>query len=161
MINFQEINSDIVGIGIDVVKIERIKAIYSKFGQKFLDKNYHPMELELFNKQVTTKKPTFLAKRFAGKEAVAKALGKGIGELHFSDIAIINDHYGKPEVKIFSHILAEKYKIFISLADEPPIATAFVVIVHPTPVALKPRLSLFHQASTEHENKYYQPDINV
>jgi holo-[acyl-carrier protein] synthase len=119
----------IIGIGTDIVQINRIEELYKKFGERFLHKNYHELEIEIFHQLNSRKKISFLAKRFAGKEAVAKALGSGIGNLRFKEIAIINDELGAPIVKIFNKSLStSKHKIHISLSDDYPNALAFVVI---------------------------------
>ena len=120
----------IIGIGTDVVQIERIEKLYEKFGNRFLSKNYHELEIEIFHKLNPQKKVLFLAKRFAGKEAVAKAFGSGIGQdFSFKDIAIINDKLGAPIVKIAGESMKNSdYKIHISLSDDYPIALAFAVV---------------------------------
>lgn len=121
----------IVGIGTDIVQIDRIKKIYDKYKYTFLEKNFHPKECEYFFTLDASKAISYLAKRFAAKEAIAKAFGSGIGNnLSFKDIAILNDKLGAPYVEIFSDNskdITDK-KIHISLSDDYPIAIAFVVI---------------------------------
>lgn len=115
---------NILGIGTDVVQIPRIEAIFNKYGQKFVAKILSSAEQESGN--ITS---SYLAKRFAGKEAVAKALGFGIGKsLRFNEISIINNIYGKPEVVITKYDIMKDIKIDISLSDDYPIALAFVII---------------------------------
>lgn len=126
-----ENNNNIIGIGTDVVNISRIEAIFQKYGDKFLSKNFHTQEIENFKELPQPKKIGFLAKRFAGKEAIAKALGKGIGRgLAFKDIAILNDVQGAPYVLIDSENSTKfsKYNIHISLADDYPFAVAYALI---------------------------------
>lgn len=121
----------IIGIGTDIVNIERIKKIYQKFEKSFLDKNFHFKEKEQFEKLPSSKKLNYLAKRFAAKEAVAKALGCGIGDkISFRDIAILNNELGAPFVLIEKDIINEinEYNIHISLSDDDPFAVAFIVI---------------------------------
>jgi holo-[acyl-carrier protein] synthase len=121
----------IVGIGTDIIQIDRIKKLFDKYQEAFLVKNFHPKECEFFSNLSQEKSISYLAKRFAGKEAVSKAFGSGIGAgLAFKDIAILNDEFGAPYVEI-SSALGEnlaKNKIHISLSDDYPIAVAFVVI---------------------------------
>ena len=121
----------IVGVGTDVVQIERIEELFAKYGEAFLEKNFHSKEIECFHAFKNEKAVAYLAKRFAGKEAVAKALGKGVGDgLAFKDIAILNDKLGAPYVD-FSTSTIQNFsdkKIYISLSDDYPIAVAFVVI---------------------------------
>lgn len=122
-----------IGIGTDIVNIARIERIFEKFGQSFVDKNFHELEIKQFNLLKKESKAAYLAKRFAGKEAVAKALGEGIGKnLSFKDIAIINDESGAPKIVISSegYPQSHKYKFQISLSDDYPFAVAFVVITN-------------------------------
>lgn len=121
----------IVGIGSDIVNINRIEAIYNKFGTSFLDKNFDSSEIEILNNLSSKHKVSYLAKRFAGKEAVAKAFGLGIGKLAFKDIIILNDKNGRPYVTFSKRNDAKQkseFKIDISLSDDEPFAVAFVVI---------------------------------
>lgn len=121
----------ILGVGTDVVSIARIEEIYTKFGNKFLYKNFHDLEINDFKKLSENKKIPFLAKRFAGKEAVSKACGVGIGQhISFKDIAIINNELGAPIVKIFDQGTLElkNFNLHISLSDDYPIAVAFAVL---------------------------------
>ncbi len=122
--------NNIVGIGTDVVNISRIESVFKKFGRKFIEKNYHQDEIEVFDTLPEHKILPYLSKRFAAKEAIAKALGKGIGEISFSDIAVINDEHGAPEVKINpqKQHLTRGYSIHISLSDDAPFVIAFAVI---------------------------------
>lgn len=121
----------IVGIGTDVVQIDRIERIYNKYKNAFLEKNFHPQECEYFYTLEKSKSISYLAKRFAGKEAIAKAFGSGIGNnLAFKDIAILNDKLGAPYAEIFSDNVEGfiDKKIHISLSDDYPIAIAFAII---------------------------------
>lgn len=109
----------IIGIGTDIVEIARIEKFDAeKFAAKILNAN----EITALTKLTATK----LAKRFAGKEAVAKALGTGIGaELAFHDIEISNDAAGKPLAKILTR---PELKVHLSLSDEKNYAVAFAII---------------------------------
>lgn len=120
----------IIGIGTDIVNISRIEKIYSQFGKVFVEKNFHSKEIEDFHNLPQSKKIPYLAKRFAGKEAVSKALGTGIGVIAFKDIAILNNALGAPYVFLDKSLeqYDENMKIDISLSDEEPFAVAFVVI---------------------------------
>jgi holo-[acyl-carrier protein] synthase len=86
----------IVGIGIDIVEIKRIKEIIER-QPKFVDRILSDEEKKRFYQLSEMRKVEFLAGRFAAKEAYAKAVGTGIGkELSFTDIQIHNDERGKP-----------------------------------------------------------------
>ena len=118
----------IIGVGTDVVQIPRIEKLVEKFGRKFVARILSKDELELYDAKACR---AYVSRRFAGKEAIAKALGKGIGRpLNFKDITITNNSFGKPEVRIDGDLSGEmgKMNIHISLSDDYPIATAFVVI---------------------------------
>ena len=121
----------IIGIGTDIVSIERIKHIYDKFGDDFVHKNFHKLEIIHLATLTHISKISYLAKRFAAKEAVAKALGIGIGgSLAFKDIAVINNDLGAPQILISSTIYPSinEYNIHVSLSDDHPFAVAFVTV---------------------------------
>lgn len=115
----------IIGIGTDIVQIPRIERLVEKFGRRFAERILSKGELEVYDRKVCK---AFLARRFAGKEALSKALGQGIGRpLRFTDITISNNELGKPEVMVDGNI-GEGVKIEISLSDDYPTAIAFVVV---------------------------------
>ena len=124
-------NIKIIGVGTDIVNIKRIEAIFKKYGDKFLSKNFHALEIAAFKNLPEHKKLGYLAKRFAAKEAIAKALGVGIGEhLSFADIAVTANELGAPKVQIDYRNTTEisDYNIHVSLSDDQPFAVAFAVI---------------------------------
>lgn len=111
------------GIGVDIVSIERIKKVYEKFGKKFLERVFTEREI---NYSFSHSNPfPHLAGRFAGKEAVIKALGKPQG-LIFKDIEIINNSNGSPEVLLKK---TKNRKIFLSISHENTYAVAFALVV--------------------------------
>ena len=122
---------NIFGVGIDIVEIQRIKETYSRYGERFARKILSNSELRNFYNNKN--KISFLAKRFAAKEAVGKALGVGIknGSI-LKNIEIKNDLSGKPFVNI-NNIkklnMAEKKEIHISLSDEKKYAVANALII--------------------------------
>ena len=121
----------IIGIGTDIVNINRIEKIINKFGEQFLLRILHPEEYQKLKAIEPKLQARFLARRFAGKEAIAKAIGSGINlGLRFKDIAIINDDLGKPIAKIYNRLLESmgNYKVNISLSDDYPVAMALVVL---------------------------------
>ena len=89
---------NLFGIGVDIVDIERIKKIYLKYDRKFVKKILSDNEIKSFD--LSKNKISFLAKRFAAKEAIGKAFGIGIlnGYL-LKNISVHNDEYGKPIAK--------------------------------------------------------------
>ena len=121
----------IYGIGIDIVQIDRIGLSIDKHGDNFAKKILHENELRKFSQ--LKNKERFLAKRFAAKEAFAKALGTGIVEgVTFPRIEVSNDEQGKPEI-ILHEITKKKVAmlgvrtIFLSISDEKEYAVAQVV----------------------------------
>ena len=123
----------IYGIGVDIVEIKRITKLYDKFADKFVRKLLSDLELQRFSQlESKLKKNSFLAKRYAAKEALAKALGTGFrGDLTLNKISVINNDIGKPEIllaKELSNNLPDELKFFISLSDEKQYAIAYVII---------------------------------
>ncbi|MDX1924515.1 MAG: holo-ACP synthase [Rickettsiaceae bacterium] len=123
----------IIGIGVDVVDATRIEKIYFRHKERFLDKILTASEKNKMT-QISLHKAliSYLAKRFSAKEAVAKAFGQGIGPvLSFKDIEILNNEHGAPIVNLPNWFL-EKYpyklQINISISDEWPTATSFVIV---------------------------------
>ena len=122
----------IFGIGTDIVEVERIRKLDSL--EKFADKILSLNELEVFKSQIDEKQVTFLAKQFAAKEAVSKALGTGIGkDIRFNQIEILRNSDGKPYLNhngmittIFSDLGITK--THVSLSDEKKYALAFVIL---------------------------------
>ena len=91
----------IFGIGTDIVSIPRMQTLLDKQGDKIAKRILSETELVSFKKAV--KPAAFLAKRFAAKEATAKALGTGFRDgLSLSHISVQNNQLGRPEL-IFEH----------------------------------------------------------
>lgn len=119
----------IYGIGTDICDIRRMEKACKRFGVRFATRI---LSLKEERHMPKLGRAAWLAKRFAGKEAMAKAMGTGFSEgLSLKDISVINNKKGAPEV-----VLSEKAqsrmppgsRIFISLSDEKGYALAFVVI---------------------------------
>ena len=87
----------IFGIGIDVVRVERIADAYARHGEAFAKRILMPEELAAF--RPGRRPERYLAMRFAGKEAVAKALGTGFAHgIWVRDVGISPNAWGRPEV---------------------------------------------------------------
>lgn len=113
----------ITGIGTDVCKISRIEAGLARFGDRFLTRVLTPRERE------GHWGPRQLARRWAMKEAVAKATGWGIGaKLSFQDIEILRDDMGKPVCSVRG---MESLNVLVSASDDGDYATGFAVIERP------------------------------
>ena len=122
----------IIGIGVDIAEIARVDALKQKFGDRFARRVLTDDELEEYRRR--DQSSSFLASRFAAKEAVAKALGTGIGkEFGFQSVTIERDPLGKPLLRFLSEAdaLVERLQIRnaqISLSDEKHYAVAMVVL---------------------------------
>ncbi len=94
-------------IGIDIIEIERIKRAITRRGENFLKRVYTGPELEMYRK-----KPSSLAARFAGKEAVIKTLqARGVD---LKEIEILSEPDGRPQVKLYGR--AKKQAAELGLA---------------------------------------------
>jgi holo-[acyl-carrier protein] synthase len=122
----------IFGIGTDIVSVMRIHAALERHGRRFAERILAPSELAGFND--TVKPAHFLAKRFAAKEAAAKAFGTGFRDgLAMADIAVSHDSLGKPVLAFSGRAkrLCEELGIgehFLSISDEKEHAIAFVTL---------------------------------
>ena len=120
----------IAGAGLDIVEIPRIERVYRRYGARFFEKILTKVELGI----MPVNPVTFLAGRFAAKEAAVKALGTGFsGGISFSDIEIINNRFGAPVLsftgtakKVFSSLGGKA--IFISITHERSLACAMVIL---------------------------------
>ena len=123
----------ILGIGVDIIQNNRIKN--SIKSRKFRDRIYSTNEIKF---SISSKnRIEYFSKRFAAKEAFAKALGTGFRyDLNFKDIEIMNDKFGKPyflKTKKITQIIKKKFKVkkfncFLSISDEKEYSTAFTII---------------------------------
>ena len=121
----------IVGIGNDIIEIERIEKAISK--ESFKNKVYTQRELENIEKR-GDRVETY-AGIFSAKEAISKAIGTGVREFSLTDLEILNDDLGKPYVAVsekLDKIIKDKkedYQIEISISHSKKYATAIAVIV--------------------------------
>ena len=118
----------IAGIGGDLVDARRIERVLARFGDRFLERCFTAHEQAVARGR---RDPAlFLAKRFAAKEAAAKALGSGIAHgMMFRDIGVENDANGRPRLVLTGETArrAEGLALHVTLSDEPPYAMAVVV----------------------------------
>lgn len=123
----------ILGIGTDIVSISRIEDIYKRHDVRFLARCFTDAERVLIGDDSAA-----IARRYAAKEAAAKAFGTGIGkDISFHDLEVLKAQSGAPLLQISAHardFLAQKHgidgsaiKTHISLSDDPPYAVAYVV----------------------------------
>ena len=122
----------IFGIGTDIVEVARIEASIEQFGDEFVKRILAQSEFTSYLESQI--KPRFLAKRFAAKEAFAKALGTGLrAPATFQNIAVSHDNLGKPILILAAdlQVLLQAKNItqtHISISDEKNLAAAFVVL---------------------------------
>jgi len=122
----------IVGIGVDIAETARVEKLITKFGQRFARRILTADELVEFERRKHSS--SYLATRFAAKEAVAKALGTGIGEqLSFHSVQIENNNQGKPLLRFMGTAVdliagLNINNAMISLSDEKHYVVAMVVL---------------------------------
>lgn len=121
-------SQDFLGLGTDIIEIERFRLAMHKYGQRFLDKLFTKEEQRhclLYNQPESR-----FAARFAAKEAVAKALGEGFGKyLSFLDIEILNHPNGKPYATLSNtcQVHFKNPKLHLSISHSRDYATATVI----------------------------------
>lgn len=122
----------ILGLGTDIVEIARIEGVISRSGDRLARRVLSANEWAQY--QAHQQPVRFLAKRFAVKEAAAKAFGTGIrGGLAFNQFEVYNDDLGKPGLRFFNHAQQVASRlgvahVHVTLADERHYACATVII---------------------------------
>lgn len=126
----------IIGIGNDLCDISRIERSLSRFGERFKNRIFTQAEQAYADSKANP--AASYAKRFAAKEALAKALSTAsTGDLNWQDVHITNGASGKPAIELHGAALTRLHdmtpkgyeaRIHLSLTDELPYAQAFVVI---------------------------------
>ena len=122
----------IYGIGTDVVEIGRIEKALARWGERFAERILSAPELERFRSH---RQPvSYLAKRFAAKEAFTKALGTGIrAPANWHGVRVVNRPSGKPELEFspeLQRLLSERRiaRSHLTLTDERGVALATVIL---------------------------------
>lgn len=130
----------IIGIGNDLCDVRRIEKTLARFGDRFLQRVFTETERSRAFRKANT--VSTLAKRFAAKEAMAKALGTGFRRgVYLADIGVVNDVTGRPTVAVtggaarrLDELTPEGHvaTVNLTLTDEYPLAEAVVIIsAHP------------------------------
>lgn len=120
------------GIGVDIVKVDRIEKAVERWGYRFLKRIFTAAEIERCQKRA--RPAQCLALRFAAKEAFAKALGLGMRKgLRWRDIEVVHDNFGKPDLLLHNQAQrlledVEASRTWLSLSDERESALAVVVL---------------------------------
>jgi holo-[acyl-carrier protein] synthase len=125
----------IIKNGIDIIDVRRIKKTIDKYNFRFKKRCFHQGEID--KSEARLKSIESYAKRYAAKEACAKALGTGLARgVFWKDIEVQNDKFGKPQIKLHKNALKliqkftkiNNYSIEVSLSDEKNYAIANVTI---------------------------------
>lgn len=126
----------ILGIGSDLVDIRRIERTIARFGGRFLDRIFTEAERRKCDRRANP--AASYARRFAAKEACAKALGTGFRRgVFWRDLGVVNLPSGRPTMRLTGGALRQLAEITpsgmtarldVTLTDEPPIAQAVVII---------------------------------
>ncbi len=132
----------ILGLGSDLCNIERIARAIDRFGDRVLERIFTAAERAKSDRRVVTRAASY-AKRFAAKEACAKALGTGFRRgVFFRDMGVVNLASGAPAMVLTGGALARlealtpvghKAHIHVTLTDDHPWALAFVLITASRP----------------------------
>ena len=128
----------ILGLGSDICDIRRIEKIIGKYGDKFIERIFTPLEIAKAMRRTEKIRAATFAKRFAAKEAASKALGTGFRKgVFFSDLGVVNLPGGQPTLKMTGGAEARLRaitppgmvaQVALTMTDEYPYAYAQVII---------------------------------
>jgi holo-[acyl-carrier protein] synthase len=128
----------IIGIGVDLCDIRRVEKVLARYGDRFIERVFTQAERERALRRTQALHAATFAKRFAAKEACAKALGTGFAQGVFhSDMGVVNLPSGRPTMVLTGGALARLQAItpegstadvLLTITDEPPYAFAQVII---------------------------------
>jgi len=126
----------IIGIGSDITDARRVAEVLERHGVRFLDRVFTPVERAKSDRRV--RRAESYAKRFAAKEACAKALGTGLSHgVFWRDMGVVNLPSGRPTMELTGGARARldaltppgcDARIDLTITDDGPIAQAFVII---------------------------------
>jgi holo-[acyl-carrier protein] synthase len=126
----------ILGVGSDLIDISRIERVIDRFGERFLDRIFTEVERGKSDRRMN--RAASYAKRYAAKEACAKALGTGFrAGIFWRDLGVVNLPSGRPTMVLTGGALARlqamtppgmDVRIDLTITDEPPMAQALVII---------------------------------
>jgi holo-[acyl-carrier protein] synthase len=126
----------IIGLGSDLIDIRRIEKTIAQHGERFLNRIFTPVERERSDKRAA--RTASYAKRFAAKEACAKALGTGLRRgVFWRDMGVVNQRGGKPTLALTNGALrrleeitppGHRAQIDLTITDDFPLAQAIVII---------------------------------
>lgn len=126
----------IIGIGSDLIDIRRVEAVLQRHGERFISRVF--TEVERRKSEGRRQRAASYAKRFAAKEACAKALGTGLSRgVFWRDMGVVNMPGGKPTMRLTGGAAARldaiippghKPLVHLTITDDFPLAQAFVII---------------------------------
>lgn len=126
----------IIGIGSDLIDIRRVEASIERFGERFTHRCF--TEVERAKSDMRKNRAASYAKRFAAKEACAKALGTGIARgVFWKDMGVVNLPGGKPTMRLtggaadwLQKLVPDSHQavVHLTITDDFPLAQAFVII---------------------------------
>ncbi|MBZ0230638.1 MAG: holo-ACP synthase [Bauldia sp.] len=126
----------IIGIGNDLIDIRRVEKVLEKHGDRFVQRIFTPVEIRKSERRRL--RAASYAKRFAAKEACAKALGTGMSRgVFWRDMGVVNLPSGKPTMALTGGAAARlatllpqghRAEIHVTITDEFPLAQAYVII---------------------------------
>lgn len=143
------IYQQIIGNGIDILEIDRIKKILEKKTDKFIKKIFNPYELDIIQELLSNISlpgkfnylTRYISNRFAAKESVIKSIGTGfVSEISFQDITITKNNLGKPIVKISDNLkkltfeynninINSEINFHLTMSDQPKYSVASTILV--------------------------------
>ena len=128
----------ILGLGNDLIDIRRIEKTLARFGERFIDRVFTEVERAKAERRTETMRAATYAKRYAAKEAAAKALGTGFrAGVFWRDIGVVNSPLGQPTLLLTGGALVRLQqmlppgmtaRIDLTMTDEYPMAEAVVII---------------------------------
>ena len=127
----------IIGLGNDLIDIRRVEKTLERFGSRFTERVFTPVEQKKSDRRAA--RAASYAKRFAAKEACAKALGTGVPRrgVHWRDLGVVNLPSGKPTMALTRGAAARLEEITpegmiaqidVTITDDYPLAQAIVII---------------------------------
>lgn len=127
----------IFGIGIDVLEAQRMRETYARFGAHLVERLLMPAERAQF--ELTQRPERFLAMRFAGKEAIAKAMGTGFAHgIWLRDVGVVQNDWGRPQIVYSARAERLRRELGIgeghlTLSDEAGLVVAVAVLMRAAP----------------------------
>lgn len=134
--NMRAVRNAVAGIGVDLLRLERVERVYARHGDRFARRILGLQEYEKFQRRLARdpqRGMRFLATRFAAKEAFSKAVGLGMrSPMAWSRMQTLNEPSGRPCVVLSEPLLSWYEQRFgsahVSVTDESDTVAAFVVV---------------------------------